>query len=140
MIINCDDYAAIIGISQGILGMIQFAIPILLIIMGTLDLGKAVISSDEKEMKSSTSKLIKRAMAAIAVFLVTAMVNLTMNMVASNTQDTPGSEGIHNFIACQKNNYNNNQTSTNECVTDRPIGTCPNGSQYRCIGSTWQCQ
>jgi len=100
MIIDCNEYEPIIGITKGILGMIQFAIPILLIIMGTLDLGKAVISSDEKEMKSSTSKLMKRALAAIAVFLVSAMVNLIMNMVSSNTEDTPGAEGVHSFSTC----------------------------------------
>ena len=62
----------------GVFPIIQIGIPIILIIMGSFDLGKAVLSSDDKEIKASTSRLIKRVVAAIAVFFVVAIVKLVM--------------------------------------------------------------
>jgi hypothetical protein len=96
----CSDYGSIIGIVKGILGIIQFAIPILLIIMGSIDLGKAVMSSDEKEIKGASTKLMKRAIAAIAVFLVSALVNLIMNMVAKNTSGAKKDSEQATFLKC----------------------------------------
>lgn len=67
-------------IKRGIFPIIQIGIPILLIVMGSIDLGKAVMSSDDKEIKGATSKLIKRAIAAVAVFFVVTIVSLLMGM------------------------------------------------------------
>ena len=39
-------------IRQGLFPLFQIGIPIVLIIYGTIDLGKAVIASDEKEIKA----------------------------------------------------------------------------------------
>lgn len=79
-------------IRKGIYPLIQIGIPIILIVMGSIDLGKAVMSSDDKEIKGATSKLIKRAIAAVAVFFVTTIVSLLMDMFAktdvSETEDT----------------------------------------------------
>lgn len=69
-------------IKRGIFPIIQIGIPILLIVMGSIDLGKAVMSSDDKEIKGATGKLIKRAIAAVAVFFVVTVVSLLMGMFA----------------------------------------------------------
>jgi len=74
-------------IRRGVFTIIQIGIPILLIIMGTLDLAKAVISSDEQEIKKATGKFIKRVIYAIAVFFVVTIVTLIMNLVANNTTE-----------------------------------------------------
>ena len=52
----------------------------MLIVMGIVDLGKAVLSSDDKEIKGATSKLVKRAIAAVAVFFVPLIVNLLIGL------------------------------------------------------------
>lgn len=49
----------------GIYPLLQIGIPIILIIMGSIDLGKAVLSSDDKEIKAATGKLVKRAIAQL---------------------------------------------------------------------------
>ena len=74
----------------GIFPIIQIGIPIILIVMGSIDLGKAVLSSDDKEIKGATSKLIKRAIAAVAVFFVTTIVSLLMNMFSNSGSDVDG--------------------------------------------------
>lgn len=91
-VLKCPEgLGPVISLVHGVLNIIQIAIPIMLIVMGSIDLGKAVISSDEKEIKGATSKLIKRCIAAVAVFLVTTIVVLIMNLVADNVDDSSNS-------------------------------------------------
>lgn len=87
----CEGIGPIVGVIKGgVFPVIQIGIPILLILMGSIDLGKAVISSDDKAIKESTSKLIKRCIAAIAVFFVVTIVKLLMGVIANNAKEVSG--------------------------------------------------
>lgn len=97
-IMDCDPniLPIIQFVRRGLFPIIQIGIPIILIIMGTIDLGKAVMSSDDKEIKGATSKLIKRAIAAVAVFFVATVVSLLMGMFAK----TDVKEGTSDWATC----------------------------------------
>ena len=79
----CTTLAPIIAIVKTVLYILQIGIPIVLVLMGTIDLGKAVLSSDDKAIKESTSRLIKRVIAAVAVFFVFTIVKLIMNIISA---------------------------------------------------------
>lgn len=68
------------------IGMVLFifkiAIPILLIIFGMMDLGKAVVASDDKEIKNATTKLAKRAVAGVVIFFIPTLVGAIFSLVA----------------------------------------------------------
>ena len=74
-------------VRKGIFPIIQIGIPILLILYGTIDLGKAVIASDEKEIKAAQGRLIKRFIYAAAVFFVVLLVQVLMNVVSVGQAD-----------------------------------------------------
>ena len=98
--VNCDALMPIIRlIRDGVIPLIQIGIPIILIVLGMLDLGKAVMASDDKEIKAATSKLIKRAIAAVAVFFVATIVSLLMGMFGKT--DIEG-EDTTSWSACWK--------------------------------------
>ncbi len=78
-------------IKKGLLPIFQLGIPILLILLGTIDLGKAVISSDEKEVKAAQSRLIKRFIYAALVFFVVTFVTVLMDMVATGGEGNTNS-------------------------------------------------
>ena len=78
-------------IKKGLFPIFQLGIPILLILLGTIDLGKAVISSDEKEVKAAQSRLIKRFIYAAFVFFIVTLVTVLMNIVAQGEQEGTGS-------------------------------------------------
>ncbi len=80
-------------IRKGVFPLFQIGIPILLIILGTVDLGKAVISSDEKEVKAAQNRLIKRFIYAALVFFVTTFVSVVMNIVATGATDDANTTG-----------------------------------------------
>ena len=77
----CTDSMELMKFLNTVLTIFKIVIPVLLVIFGMIDLGKAVVSSDEKAIKSSTNSLIKKIVAAIVIFflptIVTAIVNLT---------------------------------------------------------------
>ncbi len=64
-----------------ILKVAFIAVPILLIVMGSIDILKAVAANKEEDIKKAYSTLIKRIIAAVIVFLVPIIVNLFMNAV-----------------------------------------------------------
>ena len=87
----CAELAPVIGIIKGLINVVKWAVPILLIVLGTIDLAKAVIASKEDEMKKAQGALIKRAMYAVAVFLVVFLVSFVMNLISSNVGDDTNS-------------------------------------------------
>lgn len=100
----CSDLLPLITFLKSVLKIIQWGVPILLIIMGSIDLGKAVLASDDKEIKGATSKLIKRAIAAVAIFFIPMLVNMLVSMVGKANVDKG------DFAACW--NYTGTNTNT----------------------------
>lgn len=82
---NCRGLLPLVKIvRKGVMPIVQLGIPILLIVFGTVDLGKAVISSDEKEVKQAQSRLVKRCIYAVAIFLVFTLVSVLMTIVGTS--------------------------------------------------------
>ena len=71
----------IVNIIRPVINLIKIAIPILLIIWGMLDLGKAVMAQKEDEIKKGQQTFVKRVIAAVIVFLIIAIVQLVMGLV-----------------------------------------------------------
>lgn len=77
-------------VRKGLLPIIQIGIPIVLIVMGTIDLGKAVISSDDKEVKAAQSRLIKRCIYAVLIFFIVTLVTVIMELVGTSNDENIG--------------------------------------------------
>ena len=88
-VINCghlidEDLKAVI---QLVLKWVRIGAPILLIILMSVDFGQAVISQDQDAMKKATSKAIKRAVAAVALFFIPLLVSVMINWIDSSYFD-----------------------------------------------------
>lgn len=94
--------AVIPAIVSTIVTAIKIFIPIVLIIFGMLDMGRAVLSSDEKAMKENQGKLIKRVIYAVVVFLIVALVQTVFGVLGK--ADTEGSNTATSCINCFINN------------------------------------
>lgn len=86
---NIDNFCE--GTVQGVfttLGWVFFflkiLIPIILIVFGCIDLGKAVIASKDDEIKKSTKKLVLRAIAGIIIFFVPTLLNFIVELVGED--------------------------------------------------------
>lgn len=83
---------------------IKIAVPILLVIFGMLDLGKAVTAQKEDEIKKGQHILIKRLITGALIFLVISIVQILVSFVA-------GDEGIMTCASC----FLNGADSAGEC-------------------------
>jgi len=72
-------------ILQDALNIIRIIVPILLIVLGSVDMGTAVMSDDKDALKKASSKLVKRCIAAVAIFFVPLIVNVLIDMVELST-------------------------------------------------------
>ena len=70
---------------------IQIAVPVLLVVMGSIDLAKGVIAQKDDEIAAGRKTFIKRLIAGLLVFFVVAIVKLLISVV-SNSDD--------NIMAC----------------------------------------
>ncbi len=68
--------------------LIQIGIPIILIIFGMMDLGKAVMAQKEDEIKKGQQTFIKRLIAAAIVFFVIAIVKFLVSILAGAGANT----------------------------------------------------
>lgn len=81
----CTDTANAWQIVGYVLLVFKIVIPILLIIFGMLDLGKAVTQSDEKAITKATMSLVRRAIAAVVIFFIPTLVGVVMNLIVGFT-------------------------------------------------------
>ena len=77
-----------------IVTLIKIGVPVLLIIFGMLDLGKAVMAQKEDEIKKSQQTFLKRLLSAALVFFVVMIVQVIFNLVASKETN------VWNCISC----------------------------------------
>lgn len=66
-----------------ILMVFKIVIPIILIVFGMIDLGKAVVASKDDEIKKATKSLAMRAIASIVIFFIPTLVGIVMGLVGT---------------------------------------------------------
>lgn len=81
--------------------LIKVGVPVLLIIFGMLDLGKAVVAQKEDEIKNSQRLFLKRILSAALVFFVIFIVQLVFSMVADGEGED---KGVWDCVDCFINN------------------------------------
>lgn len=59
----------------------KIVIPVILIIIGVIALGKAVISDDDKELKKCLSLMLKKFILAVCIFFVPSLVTMLFGLV-----------------------------------------------------------
>ena len=77
-------------VKNGLFPIVYIVIPIALLVYAVIDFGKAVIASDEKEVKAAQSRLTKRAVYAALIFFVVLLVKAIMDVVAKGGTGNTG--------------------------------------------------
>ena len=78
----CASTANIWQILGYVVNIIKIVIPLILIVLGMIDLGKAVISSDDKAINKAVTSLIKRFIAAVIMFFIPTIVSALFNALS----------------------------------------------------------
>lgn len=94
--ITCDDVEQL----HIIWIMLWVGAPILLIIMGTVDYFRAIISGDAETMKKVKKKFPKRIVALIALIFTPAVITIIVNIVQSNKKSDLGKTSDVSLMYC----------------------------------------
>ena len=76
-----------------LINLIKIGVPILMILFGAIDFGKAVIG-DEKELSKATKKFTTRCLGGVGVFFIVFLVQLLLKLVGND------SDNVLECIAC----------------------------------------
>lgn len=85
-------------VKNGVMPLFQIGIPIVLIVLGTIDLGKAVVAGKDEDIKKNQNMLVKRAISAVAIFFVVTLVSFVFGMFGSSGSEAEGTSG--DFMQC----------------------------------------
>ena len=81
---DCTSLAPVFVIIRVVFSIIQYVVPVVLILLGSIDLVKAVTQGKEEDIKKGQKTLITRAVAAVIVFLIPLIVSILMGLIGSN--------------------------------------------------------
>ena len=81
----CANTATIWRFVGEIIYIIRIVIPVIIILLGTLDLGKAVMSGEEKTVKEAQKNFIKRLIYGVAIFFIFVIVQVIFGLLGVET-------------------------------------------------------
>lgn len=104
--VTCEeDIKTIVSAIKFVFNLIQWAIPLVLIVLGTIDMFKAMASGDEKKTKEVQKTFVRRLIYAVVAFLIPFIISLAFTFVGKMIGDESAQEGKNtydNFFACWK--------------------------------------
>lgn len=101
--VSCGDGAIVVdsmipNFVSTIVTIIKIVIPIILIVLGLIDLGKATIAQKDDEIKKAQMTFVKRIIAAVLVFFVVAIVQLVFGLL--NRSGSDNGNAVNSCIDC----------------------------------------
>jgi len=78
----CSETASIWKLIGDVINIFKIVIPIIIVLLAILDLGKAVMAGEEKEIKEAQKMLIKRIIYGVVIFFVVTLVQGVFSLVA----------------------------------------------------------
>ena len=89
---STKDEDSVAWLLQQILNYAKIIGPILVAILSSLDFAKAIMASDDENMKKAESKLMIRLILAVALFLIPTLVSVILNIFGITTDQICGLE------------------------------------------------
>ncbi len=106
--------AKIPELSHYIVNLLQVAVPVILVIFGSIDLFKGIMASKEDEIKKGQHIFIKRLIIAIVIFFIVVIVKIIVSMLDTKQ----GNQNIVECIDCFISGECSSQTPYVYCKVD----------------------
>mgnify|MGYP004456397099 CR=1 FL=1 len=111
---TCTDLAPIVRLIKfGVLPALYIGIGIVLLVLVIIDIAKAIIAGDEKEVKAAQKSAIRRVIYGVAIFFVVVLINLVFNLLSSSGATTDGNVESPTWYSCWS------------CIEKDNTATCP---------------
>lgn len=70
----CTEASTILQFVGWILTFFKIGIPLIIIVYGMIDFGKAVVASEDDEIKNQTRRVLYRALAGVVIFFIPTLI------------------------------------------------------------------
>lgn len=114
---------ALPAITSFLYTLLKIAIPVILVIKGSMDLFKAAASQKEDEMKKAQKKFTQRLIAGVIALLAFIIVETVINFIAKRTGDNNAIKCVNCFIKNQCQTVSTTNTSNNNNNSNGDRGT-----------------
>lgn len=84
------------------INIMKIVIPIIIVILAILDLGKAVMAGEDKEIKEAQGMLIKRLIYGVVIFFVITIIQAVFNLVETDSASSQCWKCATNPNSCTK--------------------------------------
>lgn len=84
---NCGGLGQIVNLVKDILGVALVIIGVALVVLLVIDIAKAIIASEEKEVKGYQKAAIRRVIYFVVIFFIVILVNAIMKLVSGSTNE-----------------------------------------------------
>lgn len=111
----CSDLWGVWQILGWVLMVFKIVIPILIILFGMIDLGKAVVASKDDEIKKAIKSLAMRAVAGIVIFFIPTLVATIFKLV-DGFQEVKGEYDV--CATCISNPGNCQTNAESHCTSN----------------------
>ncbi len=88
----------------------KIVVPLIIVILASLEFGKAVMSGDQKDMDTSLKKLVYRFIFGVIIFIIPTLLNTVIDLFSNNISE----DNLNDFTVCTS------------CVLDPTSGKCTN--------------
>lgn len=105
--------APIAPIIRTIVLLLQIVLPLVIIVVGSLDFFKAVAAADQEKIKKNQNQFLSRLKAGAIFFFVVVVIKFAISIVADQTDNA----SISNCIDC----LINDETKCGEITTNNPF-------------------
>ena len=127
--IACEgDILTVVGAVKFVFTLIQWGIPLVLIVLGTIDMFKAMASGDEKKTKEVQKTFGRRLIYAVVAFLIPFIISLvftfTGKMFAGRDETATANNTLADFMTCwNASGHNNGGSASDEYYCHDANGT-----------------
>ncbi len=97
--VTCEDIGFALNIVKWLIKLIQFGIPIILIVLVIFDLVKIVTAGTEDQTKKSTKSIVQRILWAVIAFFVPMIISFIFQHIFT-TRNTDGLASPIDWINC----------------------------------------
>ena len=81
----CNTLKPIMTLVGYVIYGIKVVVPVILIVIGMIDLTKAIMSKDDSEIKKAQVSLVKKLVIGVCVYLVITIVGLIMTLINADS-------------------------------------------------------
>ena len=130
----CYNAKKILALVKVFLRFLEWSIPLLLIVLGTFDIIKAVTKGDNAdEAKKAVINFVKRAIAGVIIFLVPFLIQSILGLLENNLSSSSDDVKATSWVLCWNNVDKKNTSYFNGCrdIYKKDESDTENGSQNK---------